>query len=236
MPQWLPAWAESNGTLQKKKKEKKRNNKRSTWALSRRARDRVLQPRYIPETDRNCVQRSWSQIQLDLLPHSEKKQKVEITKHKQKDIPVISRLQRAVNINNRNVQVESVGWRFPHALRATWEFHASVHEPTEGTSLFQICVTAFAYISILSSVLFFLFSVMIFFFFFSFSPLVWTPAQAVQISRTTVHSWSSGSHIRTNTQTRFQPMLVNQPFFFVFVFFLPNNDWPCQDTEWCTAQ
>lgn len=43
-----------------------------------------------------------------------------------------------------------MGWRFPHALRATWELHASVHEPTRGTSLFQICVTAFAYISILS--------------------------------------------------------------------------------------
>lgn len=108
-----------------------------------------------------------------------------------------------------------MGWRFPHALRATWEFRASVHEPTEGASLFQICVTAFAYISILSSVLFFLFSGMIFLiYFFSFSPLVWTPAQAVEISRTTVHSWSSGSHIRTNTQTRFQPTLVNRAFFF----------------------
>lgn len=96
-------------------------------------------------------------------PIVKKREQVEITKHKQKKIiPVISRLERAVNINNRNVQVESVGWRFPHALRATWEFRASVHEPTEGASLFQICVTAFAYISILSSVLFFLFSGMIF--------------------------------------------------------------------------
>lgn len=39
---------------------------------------------------------------------------------------------------------------FPNALGATRELHASVHEPTRGTSLFQICVTAFAYISILS--------------------------------------------------------------------------------------
>lgn len=98
------------------------------------------------------------------------KKYVEITKHK-KNIPVISRLQRAVNINNRNVQVESVGWRFPHALRATWELHASVHEPTRGTSLFQICVTAFAYISILSPVLFSC-SLRVIFFSFSFLPLV----------------------------------------------------------------
>lgn len=92
-----------------------------------------------------------------------KKKPIAITKHKKK-IPVISRLQWAVNINNRNVQVESVGWRFPHALRATWELHASVHEPTVGTSLFQICVTAFAYISILSC-----FSVLCFLFFFRLS-------------------------------------------------------------------
>lgn len=101
------------------------------------------------------------------------KKYVAITKHKKKNIPVISRLQRAVNINNRNVQVESVGWRFPHALRATWELHASVHEPTRGTSLFQICVTAFAYISILSPALFFFcfLCVCVFFlpFFFFFS-------------------------------------------------------------------
>lgn len=60
-----------------------------------------------------------------------------------------------------------MGWRFPHALRATWELHASVHEPTRGTSLFQICVTAFAYISILScfSVLSVVFSFFSFFFF-----------------------------------------------------------------------
>ena len=34
-------------------------------------------------------------------------------KKKKLRIPVISRLQRAVNINKRNVQVESVGWGFP---------------------------------------------------------------------------------------------------------------------------
>ena len=85
-----------------------------------------------------------------------------------------------------------MGWRFPHALRATWELHASVHEPTRGTSLFQICVTAFAYISILSC--FSVHSVVVFFlFFFSCFSLVWTPAQAVQISRTAVLSWPSGS-------------------------------------------
>lgn len=62
-----------------------------------------------------------------------------------------------------------MGWRFPHALRATWELHASVHEPTRGTSLFQICVTAFAYISILScfSVLSVVFSFLFFFFILS---------------------------------------------------------------------
>lgn len=62
-----------------------------------------------------------------------------------------------------------MGWRFPHALRATWELHASVHEPTRGTSLFQICVTAFAYISILScfSVLSVVFSFLFFFFLLS---------------------------------------------------------------------
>lgn len=156
-----------------------------------------------------CVRSSWPQIQMVFYSPIVKKY-VEITKHK-KNIPVISRLQRAVNINNRNVQVESAGWRFPHALRATWELHASVHEPTRGTSLFQICVTAFAYISILSPVLFSC-SLCVIFLFFFFPPLVWTPAQAAQISRTAVHSWSSGSHVMTDTQTKYQPMLVNQAF------------------------
>lgn len=114
-------------------------------------------------------------------------------KKEHKNIPVISRLQRAVNINNSNVQVESVGLRFPHALRATWERHASVREPTRGTSLFQICVTAFAYISILSC--FSLLSLLCVFYFF---PSLWTP---VQISRTTVLSWSSGSLV-TDTHTQ----------------------------------
>lgn len=41
-----------------------------------------------------------------------------------------------------------------------------------------------------------------------FPPLVWTPAQAAQISRTAVLSWSSSSHVTTDTQTRSQPMLV----------------------------
>lgn len=39
---------------------------------------------------------------------------------------------------------------FPNALGATRELRASVREPTGGSSLSQICVTAFAYISILS--------------------------------------------------------------------------------------
>lgn len=76
----------------------------------------------------------------------------------------------------------------------------------------------------------FLFSVLFFFLSFPlFLPLIWTTAQAVQISRTAVPSWSSGSHVTTDTQTRSQPMLVNQAF-------LPHNDWPCEDTEWHTAQ
>lgn len=112
------------------------------------------------------------------LPPPSAKRYAEITKHKKKKlkkiIPVISRLQREVNINNRNVQVESVGWRFPRALRATWELHASVHEPTRGTSLFQICVTAFAYISILTcffscSLCWFFFFFLLFFFFYLLS-------------------------------------------------------------------
>ena len=133
------------------------------WALSRRARD-------VLEFSNYGVSPRQTEI-VFMTPKSEwinsptAKKYVEITKHKEKkNIPVISRLQRAVNINNRNVQVESVGWRFPHALRATWELHASVHEPTRGTSLFQICVTAFAYISILSC--FSVLSVLFFSFFF----------------------------------------------------------------------
>lgn len=142
MPQWLPAWAESNGTLQR--------NKRSTRALSRRARDGVF-CNYGISPRQTEIAFSLHDPKSKWIYSPTEKKYVEITKHKEKkNIPVISRLQRAVNINNRNVQVESVGWRFPHALRATWELHASVHEPTRGTSLFQICVTAFAYISILS--------------------------------------------------------------------------------------
>lgn len=87
-----------------------------------------------------------------------------------------------------------MGWRFPHALRATWELHASVHEPTRGTSLFQICVTAFAYISILSCFFCSLFSLFL------------------QISRSAVLRWPSGGHVTTDTQTRSQPLLVNGPW------------------------
>lgn len=109
---------------------------------------------------------------------------------------------------------------FPNALGATWELYASVHEPTRGTSHFQICVTAFAYISILSC--------------FpvsyispshprgSFIPhpphlpsLFWT--RAVQISRycrCQLVLWQPSSNGPTDgwtdTRTGAQPLLVNQ--------------------------
>lgn len=152
----------------------------------------------------------------------------EITKHGKKEkIPVIFWLQQAVNINNRNVQVESVGRRFPHALRATWELHASVHEPTRGASLFQICVTAFAYISILSvpCPVFFSFLLCVV---FSFSCL--SHELQHRQCRFVAPSFTAAPPAAMltvwQTQTIYLPMLVNSVLF-LFSKFLPYNDWLC---------
>lgn len=116
-PQRLPAWAESNGT--------QRSNKRSTLGTRQEGRGPTLVAT-VPETDLKTV---FSPNGTD--SHREKvKTKIkyaEITKHREFFFsifffffffPVISRLQGAVNINNRNVQVESVGWRFPKRSRS----------------------------------------------------------------------------------------------------------------------
>lgn len=220
MPQWLPAWAESNGILWR--------NKKSTRALSRRARE-FCHYGISPRQTEIAFSLHDPKSKWVYSPHWKKNKKQNICrdnkKKKKRKIPVISRLQRAVNINNRNVQVESVGWRFPPCSES--HMGASVHEPTRGTSLFQICVTAFAYISILScfSVLCVVFFLLFFFFPFSSEP-------QRRRCRLVAPLFSAGPLVAmftTDIQTRSQPMLVNQAF-------LSHNDWPCQDTEWHTAQ
>lgn len=124
MAEWFLSlvWCHSCFQLVQRGMEHCKNNKRSTWALSRRARDRALSLRYIPKIDWNCVQSSWPPNPNGFTPQFWKKKCRDNTNIKEKNsIPVISRLQRAVNINKRNVQVESVGWNLP----TRWEPHGS---------------------------------------------------------------------------------------------------------------
>lgn len=110
-PRWLPAWAESNGTLQRNKRSighspGEPGTEFCNYSISPRQTETVF-GLHDPKS-----KRIYSLIA---------KKKICRDNTRKKNIPVISRRQWAVNINNRNVQVESVGWRFPHALRATWE-------------------------------------------------------------------------------------------------------------------
>lgn len=106
-----------------------------------------------------------------------------------------------------------MGWRFPSALRATWELHASVHEPTRGTSLFQICVTAFAYISILSSVCVFAFA---FFFPSTFHMNSVTGGADLLCRRSQLVLWQA-YYCMMDTQRRVLPMLVNQALYPIMI-------------------
>lgn len=95
---------------------------------------------------------------------------------------------------------------------------ASVHEPTRGTSLFQICVTAFAYISILSC-----FSVLCCCFFSLTPPPPVHPFSSEpqrRQCRLVAPLFSAGPLVAmftTDIQTRSQPMLVNQAIYYLIM-------------------
>lgn len=127
-PQWLPAWAEQRDTAEKQ--EENLGTLHESQGLS----FITTSPR---ETNYVFSLRDPKSKWIYSPLQKKKKENVQRDNRTErgKKIPVISRLEQAVNINNRNVQVESVGWRFPRALWATWGIHASVHAPARGASL-----------------------------------------------------------------------------------------------------